>query len=166
MRDVKGLSFLFNRLSDIPESCLISTLVFCLNDIEKRRDLFQMVLLTSVTANLSTLSQLRNGLTLDLVLQLLTEISDIMVEFPANPLILNWAILLLDAFYQHYLLSKNEEIVECLKKFKNIVIQQIKDMEVWQDLHPLLLHVKNKKNFVNKPTLANAKYTIEQLKLY
>lgn len=166
MRDVKGLSWLFNRLNDIPESCLISTIVFCLKDLKKRRDLLQIVLLTPVTASLLTLKQLRNGLTLDLVLQLLTEMTDMMVEFPGNPLVLNWAILLLDAYYQQYLLSKNEEVLEGLTKFKNVVMHQIQDMTVWQELHPLLLHIKNKQTFVNKPTVANAKYTIEQIKLY
>ena len=43
MRDVKGLTWLFNRLSDIPESCLVSTIAFCLKDLKKRRELLQTV---------------------------------------------------------------------------------------------------------------------------
>lgn len=166
MRDVKGLTWLFERLNDIPESCLVSTLVFCLKDLERRRDLLLTVLLTPVTTDILTLKQLRKGLTLELVLQLLVEMTSTMVEFPGDPLLLNWATLLLDAYYQHYLLSKSDEVVECLTKLKSVVTSQIQDMAVWQDLHPLLLCIKNKQGFSNKPTLTNAKYTIEQIRLY
>lgn len=126
-KKIDKLLWLFRHFSDIPESCFVSTLLFCLHDLEetRRRELLQTILLTPITTDISTLRQLRSELSIKLVLSLLHELSTLMVEFPGNEQLLEWATLLLDAHYQQYLLSKDETVIDQLKELKKVVENQV-----------------------------------------
>uniref|UniRef100_A0A1B6DGP0 Nucleolar protein 11 n=2 Tax=Clastoptera arizonana TaxID=38151 RepID=A0A1B6DGP0_9HEMI len=167
-KKIDDLFWFFRNFSDIPVSCFVSTIVFCLQDLEhrKRKELLQEVLLTPITTDIPTLQQLRNGISLELVLTLFNELSNLMIEFPANLQLLEWTTLFLDAHYQRYLLSKNEAVIEQLNELKKVVDYQMKEFEVWQSLEPILVCLKNNQGFQEKSSISKQSYSIEQLRLY
>ncbi|XP_054268458.1 nucleolar protein 11-like [Macrosteles quadrilineatus] len=166
--DVEGLTSLVKSLNDIPESCILSVIMFCLKDIEKEgyRELLRRVLLVPVTPDLPTLRLLRSRLGLGYVLQLLRELTDTLLDTPGEPRLIEWATLLLDAHYQQYLLSRDKAVIEVLTELKAVVDDQIEKMEVWKDLEALLLQLKTKQGLSDHGHSINNTYSIEQIKLY
>ncbi|KAG8286204.1 Nucleolar protein 11 [Homalodisca vitripennis] len=125
--DPEGLTTLLKNINDIPESCIIAVLSFCLKDIETpgHKELLRLVLSLPMTADLSTLGLLRHKLKLGTVLNLLRQLSEAMLLTPGDPQLVEWATLLLDAYYQQYLLSRDPAVIEVLSELKAIVDKQV-----------------------------------------
>ncbi|XP_046674537.1 uncharacterized protein LOC124363333 [Homalodisca vitripennis] len=166
--DPEGLTTLLKNINDIPESCIIAVLSFCLKDIETpgHKELLRLVLSLPMTADLSTLGLLRHKLKLGTVLNLLRQLSEAMLLTPGDPQLVEWATLLLDAYYQQYLLSRDPAVIEVLSELKAIVDKQMEEIKVWQELESLLLQLQNRQGLPDSSLFTNNTYSIDEIKLY
>uniref|UniRef100_A0A1B6LKA1 Nucleolar protein 11 N-terminal domain-containing protein n=1 Tax=Graphocephala atropunctata TaxID=36148 RepID=A0A1B6LKA1_9HEMI len=166
--DLEGLTTLLKNITDIPESCIIAVLSFCLKDIDTpgHKELLRLALSLPVTPDLTTLGLLRHKLKLGTVLNLLRQLCEAMLLTPGDPQLVEWATLLLDAYYQQYLLSRDPAVIEALTELKAIVDKQLEDMKVWQDLESLLLQLQNRQSLPDSSLLTNNTYSIDKITLY
>ncbi|PSN52742.1 hypothetical protein C0J52_06156 [Blattella germanica] len=80
--------------------------------------------------------------------------------------LLDWTNLLLDAHYQRYLLSGDQEVLNLLCRLRELTIQQIEHIEQLKELSPLLRLLQEGKLPAKKPVFANKLYSIELMRLY
>ncbi|KAJ0178047.1 hypothetical protein K1T71_005870 [Dendrolimus kikuchii] len=143
------------EFNDIPESVLVILVKFCIKTIvldemdivnlnglakfchenytemKDKFDLFNYVLQISFSDALIT-PYLRNSLTVDDTLFLLTYItylltfSDTTLTVCCETKLHDWCTLLIDAFHQHYLMTKDEKVTIVLNNVNNAVVNSIK----------------------------------------
>lgn len=153
--DCSKIFTLLMDFNDIPESVLAMLLKFCIQAIvteqmdivnveelakfchenfaqmRDKLDLLNYVLQISFSDSLIT-PHLRNNLTVDDTLFLLTYItyllifSDTTLTLCCESKLHDWCTLLIDAFHQHYLMTKDEKVTAVLENVKNAVVNSIK----------------------------------------
>lgn len=169
--DYNRIVKVLNDVKDVPESILVLLLTYAIklvnpnnvdvtNNVEFLRicesDLqtdgkahhikmnFLNYVLQIPVSDASLVPYLRNGLTLDNALFLMSYISyllvdsemDIQIEYESK--LLDWCTLLMDAFYQQYLMTKDEKVTFVLDTMKIIVDNLVDQLMVVDNLLPKL----------------------------
>lgn len=87
---------------------------------------------------------LRNGLSLDDTLFLLTYMTHVLVnsektlDVEHESKLFDWCILLMDAFYQQYLMTKDEKVTAVLQNTLNVVMDLINQLNSVSDIMPVI----------------------------
>lgn len=153
---------------DIPESVLVMLLTFCIKvlkansvDVSDREAFLKFctpgnkggmrqkldMLNSLFQLNFSDallIPHLRNGLTLNEALFLLTYISYLLVDSDIKyncdyeSKLFDWCTLLMDAFYQQYLMTKDEKVTYVLENMRSVVDEIINHLMVIDSSLPLL----------------------------
>ncbi|KAF5277472.1 hypothetical protein FQR65_LT03809 [Abscondita terminalis] len=191
--DVEAIMSCLNYFYDIPELYLAELLCFCLTvddqcfslvnlidcDLpqslrqKNRCALIDKILMSSFSGTL-ILPHLHKKLDLSCTLLLLKYIfylmsgngkrSNDVVEFESK--LMDWCCLLLDANYQKFLLSKDEQILELLKNFSELVTKYSNCLENFNEIVPVLYDIKRGKKTIKNKQLSSLQYSVEKLSLY
>ncbi|CAG4963131.1 unnamed protein product [Colias eurytheme] len=113
------------------------------------------------------LPHLRNGMSLDNGLFLLSYVAYLITETDLNiaheSMMYDWCTLLLDAFYQHYLMIKDEKVSYVLEKVQKVVVGLIDNLNNISSVMPHLDRIINKSQVPEEKVLST--YTIELLNI-
>ncbi|CAH2237096.1 nucleolar protein 11 [Pararge aegeria] len=161
--DINNINQVIRKFVDVPESVLVILLnyaikninpasiditnheefvKFCKND-SKSFTLLQY-LFEIVFSDAMLIPYLRNGLSLDSALFLLNYISyllvdsDIKIDSHYESKLFDWCTLLMDSFYQQYLLTKDEKVSDVLNNVQNVVGNLIDQLTVIDSTLPML----------------------------
>lgn len=134
-----------------------------------RRKLKLLNYLFSITfSDALLIPYMRNGLTLDNALFLMTYISyllvdsDMKMDMEYESKLLDWCTLLMDSFYQQYLLTKDEKVSYVLEKMQRVVENLIDQLMLVDNTMPLLHKILSGKKMVeNEESLSYAIELIE-----
>ncbi|XP_004924174.2 nucleolar protein 11 [Bombyx mori] len=189
--DFVNIMCTIRKFSDIPESVLVSILKYAVKlvqsenvDItkpeefhaycrehsvtEKEKFRFLIDTFTITFSDALVIPHLRNGLTLEDTLFLIAYITYLLVD-PGIDLNLeyesklyDWCMLLLDSFYQQYLLTRDDTVTHVLQNMLNVIIDLIKPLENMSLLLAKMQNLVMGKNFVFK-TEKQLSYTIESI---
>lgn len=147
-KDVRTIVWCFDNFKDLPEKLLVNLLSFCLKTNEQTfkplqngnannikhsdiisRNCFLDRIFSCSFSDLSVLGYLKSTLNFNQVLRLInylidklnSEINDECLIQPNDKQLYEWANLLLDSHYQHYLLSQDPQVLVVLNKLKSIL---------------------------------------------
>ncbi|XP_075979167.1 nucleolar protein 11 [Anticarsia gemmatalis] len=111
---------------------------------------------------------LRNGLSLDDTLFLLTYITNFLVNSDKTmnvdyeSKLFDWCILLMDAFYQQYLMTKDEKVTGVLQNTLNVVVGLIKQLKTVSNVLPVISKLLSGKMIEDED---ESSYTIELMEI-
>ncbi|CAF4927584.1 unnamed protein product [Pieris macdunnoughi] len=163
--DFEALYKTLLQFTDIPESLIVSLIVYtvsmlnsndidvtndeeirilCLSDCHKKNkkgDLLKYLLQIPFSDAL-IIAHLRQLLSLDDALLLISFIAhlimDTELDMERESKIYDWCILLLDTFYQQFLMTNDPKVTYVLQKIQKIVESLIHDMQLIDNVMPLL----------------------------
>lgn len=167
----KKISKIIAQIKDIPESILVSLLSYIIKsakagEVDVTDKTGFHVFCTKAETQLSLLNNLfeipfsdalliphlRNGLTLNDAMFLMTYISYLLVDSEKtfgpeyeNKLI-DWCTLIMDAFYQQYLMTKDEKLTHVLENMRSIVVDLLDQIAVIDNTLPMLNKLLTGKN--------------------
>lgn len=186
-KDTERVLEVLKDFKDIPETVLVQllnytiTLVspnkvditnreefirFCLKNEDKFELLHYLFLITFSDALL--IPYLRNGLALDDALFLMTYISYLLVDSDMyfdtdyETKLLDWCTLLMDAFYQQYLMTKDKKVTDVLQNTMNVVLGLIKQLSAVDNTMIKLNKFLHGKDTTNEESLS---YAIEMMEI-
>lgn len=167
-KNAEGVLNILKNCHDIPDKSLVSALAFALsldpNDISD--SIIQTILTRPLIGDNLSLSLIRAYIPLNSVLLLLGKLKDIISENIGDKVPIEWASLLLDSHYQQYLLSKDSNIIETMKKLIETIDSQLEYMEELKLLNWEILNMENGQRQLKKPSISSLNYVIETMQLY
>lgn len=186
-KDISTLLWCLNNFSDIPENHLVRMIQLALKDSENqifqcqtkdndlsRTDLkseFLNKILTVPVDNFSLLTHLKQLLDFEDCLALVNYLSNLFshgdkgdVSVEESTAVLEWAMTLLDAFYQYFILSKDPKVLELMTAMKEQVDELVIDLNDLTIFIPYLVALKNGK--IVKKTRHARNYSVEKFRLY
>lgn len=183
--DFKNLQKAMTQFKDVPEQMVVMLLEYIANNLKSQtvemtdKDMFKQFEAVTNKSKLQFLNSifkmpvsdaviiphLRNNLSLDNAVLLINYISyallmpDLKFDVDFESKLFDWCTLLLDAFYQQYLMSKNENITQALENIQKVVRELIRQVEVTNDVLPLVNKLINKSTIEDETE--SLTYTIE-----
>ncbi|KAG8231841.1 hypothetical protein J437_LFUL008612 [Ladona fulva] len=85
-------------------------------------------------------------------------------DCPSDEKLVEWICHLLDAFYQQYTLSQDDDVLDTLQAVKKVLDFQVKLIEALKEMEPLLLQLKSGR--IVKEKSSDKWYSIENVRLY
>ncbi|XP_032520296.2 uncharacterized protein LOC116772284 [Danaus plexippus] len=193
-KDFRHVYNVVREFKDVPESVLVSILNYTIeilnakeidvNDHEEfmkfcdcemssteqaneQRAKFQLLdyLFEITFSDALLIPYLRNGLTLDNALFLLSYISYLLTDSHKEysdvyeSKLFDWCTLLIDAFYQQYLLTKDDKVVQVLNNVQRVVVNLIDQLMTVDNVLPMLHKILSGKPQVDHEE--SLSYTIE-----
>ncbi|XP_011497898.1 PREDICTED: nucleolar protein 11 [Ceratosolen solmsi marchali] len=190
-KDIASIIWCLDNLKDLPEDLLIQVLGFCLRSscdsevptqngfMENSQKEFLNKILSICYTDVSLISHLRIGLNFDEILKLLNYLINKLndessvinnhtfeFEYKLNSQLYEWTKLLIDSHYQHYLLSRDIQVLKLFDKLNEaleIHLQLIRDLE---NLRPMIKRLMSGKLLKSTPNDINRFYSIEEIKFY
>ncbi|KAL0270969.1 UNVERIFIED_CONTAM: hypothetical protein PYX00_008227 [Menopon gallinae] len=178
-KDYYGLCWCLQTFTDIPDDLIVKLLVLILND--KNSDVWAIDKETSTQENLRTrllnkllglpmndvnlLVSLRLYFEFEDCLALLDHLCGMSADSESESNVFTWTIVLLDAFYQQFILSRDSKVLEIMVKLRKRIENEIETMESLKTLLALLMSLRKGKLIVNNQ-FPNTSYTVEKLRLY
>lgn len=152
------------NLTDIPDKYIIDIVVRCLKSSDNKPNphLLMKALSFPLLNNSETLSLLRNQLSFDAAISLLSFISDEMEKEQDNDFLINWLTLLMDTHYQEYLLTKDDRVENQLSALKQHIDSLVSNMISLQELYKLLTGILNTR-VISKTSV---QYSVDKFRLY
>lgn len=98
-------------------------------------------------------------------LTLLDHLCGMSVDSESQSNVFKWTIVLLDAFYQQFILSRDSKVLEIMVKLRKRIENEIEIMDSLKTLLALLINLKKGKLRL-KSQYHNTSYTVEKLRLY
>lgn len=158
--DINHINEVIRKFRDVPESVLVTLLNYVIKninpstvDVTNHEEFVQFCESDSISFTLLQylfkisfsdallIPHLRNGLSLDGALFLLSYISYLLVDSNAQieeSKLFDWCTLLLDSFYQQYLLTKDNKVTDVLNNVQNVVGNLVDQLEAVDSILPLL----------------------------
>ncbi|XP_038223310.1 nucleolar protein 11 [Zerene cesonia] len=148
---------------------------FCSSQLDYSEDKYELIpkfvllnhLLRTSFSDALMLPHLQNGMSLDNGLFLLSYIAYLITEtdlyIAHESIMYDWCTLLLDAFYQQYLMIKDEKVSYVLEKVRKIVVGLIDNLNNVSSVMPELDKIINKSQVPEEKVLST--YTIELLNI-
>lgn len=166
-KNAKGILHLLEKCIDVPDCYLVQSLAFALNNnSDECNRIKEVVLSRPLVGDENSLSLVRTHIPLQLALTLLEILADKMSDCPCDRISIEWACLLLDSHYQQYLLSRDTDVNETIKKLQEIVISQLEYVETLKLLNWEMVNIKRVKAKFKVPLTSSHNYTIETIQLY
>lgn len=152
------------EFKDVPESVLVMIISYCIKvlkadrvDVSDKEAFLEFCTAAKAGTRLELLNRvfnltfsdallipcLRNGLTLNDALFLLTYISFLLIDSEIKydcdyeSKLFDWCTLLMDAFYQQYLMTKDDKVTYVLEKMSNVVSELINNLMAIDSTLPL-----------------------------
>lgn len=129
---------------DIPDLVLLNTLMWSLKDIQSRSDILTMVL-NEYCFNLTDISELRAVCSVDQSLFILEHVMNNLSADENHFKLLKWASLFVDAFYQQYVMSDDESILNKLTKYFSTLMKETDYINEYMQLSSILSCIQRKK---------------------
>lgn len=110
---------------------------------------------------------LRTGLPIAECLTLLQYFSHVLVTGSSHleHAVIDWAITVIDAFYQQLVLGRYANCVESVMALKEKVEEKIQSLNECYDLLPMVLRLRNKKATLLNP-MQSKSYSVQRIQLY
>lgn len=129
---------------DVPDSVLLNTLMWSLNDVNSRGDILDIVL-NEYCSNLNDVSELRAVCSVDQSLFVLEHIMSNLSGNENNFKLLKWASLFVDAFYQQYVMSDDNSILNKLSEYFSTLMKEEDYINEFMQLSSVLSCVQRRK---------------------
>ncbi|XP_039284029.1 nucleolar protein 11 isoform X2 [Nilaparvata lugens] len=140
-----------SQLVDVPAEWQLKTLALCMQPgRESIQPLVDQLLSQPVQNDDRTLALARGLLPAGHVVGLIDQLTERLVQRPCCARTLDWATFVVDAFCQHFLFSKDAAANTALAKLRNVIDNQMKNMNVWQELVTLINVVTLKQETKNR----------------
>lgn len=81
---------------------------------------------TSVVPDSKSLLLIRTELSLESVIILINHLIEFLTEFPCDMHLIEWATLILDSYYQSFLINKDGNMIKTLRKLCHCVDNQVR----------------------------------------
>lgn len=141
-----GIRNLVESCRDIPDSIVIDILLWCMQKKKARRFILQTILLTYTITDISTL---RNAVSVDASLELLEYVVNNISKHD-NVKLVKWASVLVDAFYQQYMMSSDKNVLERLNSYMSILKKECDRLNDYMEIAATASCVKRKKLILSK----------------
>ncbi|KAK9502578.1 hypothetical protein O3M35_011327 [Rhynocoris fuscipes] len=164
-KDEERIRELLSLVNDIPDNWLIEIAVKFIKSTHPGK-LLENVLTRPLVSDNSSLQLVRSRVDLSTALEMLAIISKLMDENPLDKSLLIWACLLLDSHYQQYLLTKQESVMEILKKINDVVKLHLECMTNIKTLQAELLAIKRGHIQLKKNSVSPHNYLLDTINLY
>ncbi|RZF48231.1 hypothetical protein LSTR_LSTR006198 [Laodelphax striatellus] len=161
-----------SQLVDVPAEYHLKTLGLCMKPGRDCKRLVDLVLSQPVQNDDRTLAVARAHLDSAEVVPLIDHLTQRLIERPHCARTIDWATFVIDAFCQHFLFSKDAVSNNALDKLRNVIDNQMKNMNVWQELITLINFVtlkqetKHQQRGSEKVSGDNSIYICEELHLF
>ncbi|XP_054009047.1 nucleolar protein 11 [Hylaeus anthracinus] len=195
-KDVEGIVWCLNTFKDLPEKLLIDLLIFSLRSSDSTflplqngtvnnhfatkkfysRNEFLDKIFSLTYSDVSLSSYLKSGLNFDEILRLLQYLAqkldnqedffNYIAQQPTDKQLYEWSSLLLESHYQHYVLSRDPEVLMLLNKLSSVLDDHLRLFKDMENLRPILKRTINGKSSKLLQKNRNKFYAIEEIKLY
>lgn len=186
-KDINTLFWCLDNFTDIPEDHLVRMIQLALKDTDGdifRRDMgedeedskpdLKTVFLNKVLSvpvdSTRLLKYLRQVLDFEDCLNLINYLSGLFsdvekedISVDRSTVILEWTMTLLDAFYQHFILSRDPKVLELIAGMKKTVDELVNDLKKLSNILPSIIGLKKGK-VVEKRHCGS--YSVERFRLY
>ncbi|XP_014477320.1 PREDICTED: nucleolar protein 11 [Dinoponera quadriceps] len=196
--DIPSICWCLDRFKDLPEKLLVDLLTFSLRSPDRvfvqlpngdastsvdnpysRYDFLDKVLSIDYSST-ALLTHLKSSLTFDEVLRLLeyltNKLNEQMNSFnggsqPSEQQLYKWPSVLLDAYYQHYLMSQDAHVLELFNRLNFVLEEHAQFLRDLDNLRPMMNDIMNgkekeKKKKKNSSKKYNKYYSIEQIRIF
>ncbi|XP_076174272.1 nucleolar protein 11 [Ptiloglossa arizonensis] len=194
--DVESIVWCLNTFKDLSEKLLIDLLIFSLRSPDRiflpsqngtisnlsaaknfsSRNDFLDKIFSLPYSDISLSSYLKNGLNFDEILRLLQyllqkldneeDFFNSVIQQPTDRQLYDWSSLLLESYYQHYLLSRDPIALILLNKLKCVLDDHLRLFKDMENLRPILKRIINGKSWKMLQNNHIRFYAIEEINLY
>ncbi len=134
---------------DIPDSALINILIWSIKNREFCGNILDVVL-NNCCAHINNVSLLRSYCTMEKSLEILDYIMMDIRKNRCNFKLLKWALLLIDAFYQQYVMLDDKSILKKLESYSDVLQNECVFLKELEDLWSLASCINRKTNMFSK----------------